>query len=172
MVPKKVIVKLKKLKSKSKSSGVVIIEPTDEEAQQNNKRKDDGLFKPFKKFRAQTVEELSTTNKDVTVESNTDETSNPYVTVQVSNVDTNIDSCEPISTSLHGMTNVTPPEGSISKSNMEKGRSSNMIENLSNKDSNVTIGEETSTSTSYTSNIPPPHPHLHYQLQLSYQQQF
>lgn len=43
-------------------------------------------------------------------------------------------------------------------SNMEDDRSSNITENLSNKDLNVNIGEYTSTSAPDTSTIPPPLP--------------
>ncbi|CAH1451330.1 unnamed protein product [Lactuca virosa] len=96
--------------------------------------------------------------KDATVLWNIKETSNHDVTINESNVDTNIDSGEPIITWLPKKTVVTPPEGLIFMSNMEEGRSSKITQNLSNKDPNVTIGEENSTSVIDNSTVPPPPP--------------
>ncbi|CAH1434957.1 unnamed protein product [Lactuca virosa] len=73
-------------------------------------------------------------------------------------MDTNIDSGEPISTSLTEKTDVTPPRVPISMPNMEEGRSSKITKNLSNKDLNVTMGEENLASPIETSTIPPPPP--------------
>ncbi|CAH1426745.1 unnamed protein product [Lactuca virosa] len=120
------------------------------------------------KLRAQTVEELSTITKpitkviegdkdsketdeddsetddltfndsprkDATVESNTEDTSNLDVIVHTSDVDTNI------TTSANESKNTIPPKGSISKFNTEEYRSSNITDNLFDKESNVNIGE-------------------------------
>ncbi|CAH1440457.1 unnamed protein product [Lactuca virosa] len=112
MVPETIITKLKKLKLESKSSGVFIKEVTDEKTQKNRKHKVVGLLKRFNKLRIHTIKEPSTIaifhdspRKDATVESNTEETSNPNVTVHASNVDTNINYVEPISNSLPETTN-------------------------------------------------------------------
>ncbi|CAH1421689.1 unnamed protein product [Lactuca virosa] len=167
MVPEIVIMKLKKLKSNLKSSGVVMKEklrtrtikepsttatpiPNTFEADHNSEETDYEFFG---------IEYLTfhvSPQKDATVESNIKETINPYVTIHASNVDTNSDSGEPISTFLPETTNVTPPKGSISKSKMEEGRSSNIIVNLSNKESNVTMDEDTSISAPDNSTVPPP----------------
>ncbi|CAI9284796.1 unnamed protein product [Lactuca saligna] len=48
--------------------------------------------------------------------------------------------------------------GSIFKPNIGKDKSSNIHENLSNKDLNVTMGEENSTSDIDTSTVPSPPP--------------
>lgn len=184
-VPGIVVKKSNNLKTKSKSSSVVIKQITDNKFQKKRKHSGVRLLQNFKKFRAQTFEELSTTatpttnifeedqdreethddlplhdsrRKDSTIESHTKETHNPDVTVNASDMDTNIDSSESISTSLPKSISVTPPEGPISKYNMEEGRSSNISEKLSNKDLNITIGKENSTSIIDTSTFPPPPP--------------
>lgn len=74
--------KLKKFKLKHKSQCVVIKEIPDEVVHETNKQKVIGLFKRFKKLRAQTVEEPSTTMKPI----NEDE-----VIVETDNEDTDID---------------------------------------------------------------------------------
>ncbi|CAI9293754.1 unnamed protein product [Lactuca saligna] len=55
-------------------------------------------------------------------------------------IDTNINTGAPTSTSIPNSTTITPPDGPISTSNMEEGRSSNINERFKNKDSNVTMG--------------------------------
>ncbi|CAI9266069.1 unnamed protein product [Lactuca saligna] len=73
--------------------------------------------------------------KDATIVSNTKETSNLDVTVNTSNVYININSGEPILTTLPETSYVTPVDGSISMSNMEQAKTLNVTVNLSNKDS-------------------------------------
>lgn len=50
---------------------------------------------------------------------------------------------------------MTPTEGSTSKSNTEEDKSSNVPENLSNKDLNVKMSENPSTSAPDSSNVLP-----------------
>lgn len=71
-------------------------------------------------------------------------------------MDPNINFGEPNTTSIPDKTMVTPPNVHISKSNMEEGITSNSIDNVSNTDSNVNMGEGISTSTLGTSDVTPP----------------
>ncbi|CAH1413325.1 unnamed protein product [Lactuca virosa] len=150
-------------KKSNLKSGIVNKEVTEEEAQQNKKHKATRLLKRFKKLRAQTVEEISTTakvvdgdkdseemeemihktddltfhvspRKDATVESHGEEISNQDVTVHTYNVDTNINTGATISTSIAELKIVTPPEVPSSKSKMEEDRSSNISESLYDND--------------------------------------
>ncbi|CAH1454002.1 unnamed protein product [Lactuca virosa] len=91
-------------------------------------------------------------------QSNIEETSNPDVTVNASNMNTRINSSKPNITSFPENIVVTPPESPISNSNMEEGRSTNIPTNLSNNDSNETSDEENSTSTIHTTTLPPTPP--------------
>lgn len=76
---------------------------------------------------------LVSPQKDASVKSNVEETRNSDVTVHTSNMDTNIINCEMSSTSVLESTKVITPQGPTTKSNMEEGRYSIIIENLSNK---------------------------------------
>ncbi|CAI9282171.1 unnamed protein product [Lactuca saligna] len=94
--------------------------------------------------------------KDTNVESNFKELCIPNVTMNASDVDTNINSSEHIITSLPHHITVTPPRVPIYESNIDEGGTSNITKNLSTKDSNFIMGEGSLTLAIETIAIPPP----------------
>ncbi|CAI9294351.1 unnamed protein product [Lactuca saligna] len=176
-VSKEVVKDTKKEKSKPKG---VVIKDINEEVQKK-KRKAMGLLKRFSNIRAQTNEYQYVPAKlkkkildqeEVLVETDDEETDtegptstpisinkckgNPNATVFIYDEDTNILNPEIISTSDSRSTSVIPPKGPTTNSNMEEDMSSNISDNLFNKDSNVNMGENPSTYAQYSSNVLPP----------------
>ncbi|CAI9282150.1 unnamed protein product [Lactuca saligna] len=96
--------------------------------------------------------------KDTNVELNTEKISIPNVTVNTSDVDTNIASSEPVITLIPKQTSITPPEVPIFKSNVEEYMTSNIPKNLSKKDLHVTMSEGNLKLAINTSTVPPPRP--------------
>ncbi|CAH1443853.1 unnamed protein product [Lactuca virosa] len=96
--------------------------------------------------------------KDTNVKSNFKEIRIPDFSVNASDADVNTNSSEPIIISLPEKIIITPAKVSISEPNVEEGRTSNITKNLSNKESNVIIGEGSSTLEIETTVVPPPPP--------------
>lgn len=76
--------------------------------------------------------------------------------MNTSNVDTDITNIETPSTSIHDSNTIIPHEGPTSKSHPEEDKSLNTSENLSNKDSNVNVGEASLKDASTVPLTPPP----------------
>lgn len=87
---------------------------------------------------------------------NFEETSIPDVNEHVLNTHVNINSVEQPSTSIPEKMKFAPPKVSHYESNMEDEESLNINVNLSNKETNVNVGEgmqTIETSTIFTTNI-------------------